>query len=295
MSKLRPMLACPTTDLPLQFPGILSPKLDGIRGLGLGQLMSRKLLPIPNLHTQKRFGIPELHGIDGELILGAPHAEGVYLKTHSAVMTMEGTPNVSFYVFDDFTHPDKNYEDRWVDTANRVEALGFSHVKLLDAYWIETQEELDKYEDLFLHIGFEGAIFRHPGGKYKYGRSTEAQGWMLKIKRFVDSEATVLDFVEGMTNTNPAEKDELGLTKRSSHKAFQVPTGTLGALVVRDIHHGWEFSIGTGFTAKQRAEIWANRDTIRNTIVKYQYFPKGMKDSPRFPSYRGPRSLLDMD
>ena len=139
-------------------------------------------------------------------------------------------------------------------------------------------------------------MIRHPMGKYKYGRSTEKQGWLLKLKRFSDSEAVIVGVVEMMSNQNEAKINALGLTERSSHKENQIPMGTMGALKVRDIHHGWEFEIGTGFTAEERQWFWDNRQTFEEveTLVKYQYFPIGMKDLPRHPSFKGLRSSDDM-
>ena len=48
---------------------------------------------------------------------------------------------------------------------------------------------------------FMGAAWRTPDSPYKCGRSTENEGFLLKIKRFEDSEAVVLDCIEGMSNT----------------------------------------------------------------------------------------------
>lgn len=249
---------------------------------------------MPNLFTSRRFSDPDYSGLDGELILGHPFDEGVYLRTHSAVMTQGGSPDVTMYVFDDFTHPSDTFEDRWVGLKTRVASFDNPNIQLLEQYWVENQDELTALEEDTLNLGYEGLILRAPSGKYKYGRSTETQGWMLKLKRFADSEAIILGFIEGMSNQNSAQLNELGLTERSSHKENQIPTGSLGSLRVRDVHRGWQFEIGTGFTEAQRQEIWGRKSAYIGTIVKYQYFPIGMKDSPRFPSYRGPRSLIDL-
>src|SRR5690606_27777905 len=113
------------------------------------------------------------------------------------------------------------------------------------------------------------------------GRSTAREGHLLKLKRFTDGEAVVIGFEELMHNANEATKDELGYTKRSTHADGKVPMGTLGALKVRDLTTGIEFSIGTGYTAAQRRKLWDARDTLVGKVVKYKHFEGGVKDAPR--------------
>jgi len=140
--------------------------------------------------------------------------------------------------------------------------------------------------------GHEGLILRDPEGLYKQGRSTPAEQGMIKVKMFSDSEAVVLNVVELMHNDNEATTSEIGLTKRSSHKANKRHSGMMGALQVRDIHTGVEFEIGTGFTEADRRELWV-APPIGN-LVKYKYFAYGVKDKPRHPVFLGFRSPIDL-
>ena len=139
-------------------------------------------------------------------------------------------------------------------------------------------------------------MVRRPGGSYKCGRATFKSQDLIKIKRFVDSEAVIIGFEEKLRNENEAETDELGHTKRSSAKAGLVPAGTLGTLLVRDIKDGREFGIGTykGLKKEDLQEIWDNRDKYLGKIVKYQYQFVGTKDLPRIPSFQGFRDERDM-
>lgn len=303
MSNQRPMLAAPITNIPIQFPVYVSPKLDGIRGTvwNPDTILTRTLKPIPNKFVQEAFKVGgSLKGLDGELVVGPPTSKTAYLDSVSGLMTQEGKPSFNFWVFDHVEMPTSPFKDRLqvVQEAARIatQVIDWLPFKViaLEQRLVEGVDELLLYEDQCLWQGYEGVILRHPMGLYKHGRSTENQGWMLKLKRFTDSEAVILGFVEGFTNENTATINELGYTERSSHKEHQVPAGTLGALKVRDCVSGCEFEIGTGFTAAQRQEIWDNRDKWLSQVVKYQYFPVGMKDKPRHPSYKGPRAPLDM-
>ena len=115
------------------------------------------------------------------------------------------------------------------------------------------------------------------------------QGFLGKVKRFADTEGTIVDFEELMHNENEAEINELGYQERSSAQAGQVPGNTLGALEVS--HPDWEetFGIGTGFTANERFTLWQNRDKLKGCSVKFKHQPSGAKDKPRFPVYLGLR------
>jgi DNA ligase-1 len=172
------------------------------------------------------------------------------------------------------------------------------------------QTELDHIESLLIAAGHEGGIIRGPDTRYKFGRGTNSKGDLLKLKRFVDSEAVVIGVEEELHNANEATTNALGRTERSSHKANKVGKGTLGALVVRlladhgDIKAGTEFRIGTGFTAAMRASLWT--EAIRRLdatgspggldgrIAKFKWFPVGSKDAPRHPVFLGWRSPDDL-
>lgn len=301
MSKVkafRPMLAALTTESDLEklFASewfYASPKLDGIRGLVKeGQLLSRSLKPIPNAYTQLRFSQPYLEGLDGELILGDPTDGDVYRRTNSAVMSRDGEPDVTFYVFDHHSS-DGSFAERLQQVA--CKARETLYAVPLPHEPVHTLEALTDMEAAYLEAGYEGVILRHPDRAYKFGRSTVNESGMLKVKRFIDGEAEIIGMNELMHNSNEATVNELGLTERSSHKANKVPMGVMGNLEVRDLVTGVEFEIGSGFKAADREWFWEKRETLIGSIVKYKSFPIGVKDKPRQPVYLGLRSHLDMD
>ena len=296
MSKLfKPLLGYSVDDMAsLKFPVLASPKLDGIRALNLGDgLVSRNLKPIPNAHAQALFGGKEYEGLDGELIVGDPTATNCYQATSSGVMSRDGEPEVSFYVFDRTDMPEADYCERLL----ALRGLGKypkRNTVLVEQVLIIDAESLLDYEEKCLALGYEGIMVRNPDAKYKLGRSTAKAGELGKVKRFVDSEAEIIGFQELTKNTNEKTKDNLGHSERSSHKENMIPMGTLGALLARDLVSGVEFNIGSGFTLVQRQEIWDNRDTWISKIAKYKSFPIGVKDAPRFPIYLGVRDRIDL-
>lgn len=282
---MNPMLACEADLSKLKFPVLASPKLDGVRAIIRdGVVLSRSLKPIPNRHVQTMLGRPELEGLDGELILGDPTHPEAYRRTVSAVMSIEGEPDVDFHVFDRW---DRDYP------YNEV-ALSYGLTIPVCSTLIRTMEELEEYEVALLDKGYEGVMLRDPQSPYKFGRSTAKEGYLLKLKRFADSEAEIIAFEELMHNQNEATINETGHTERSTKQDGLLPAGTLGALVVLDIQSGVEFKIGTGFTAAERQKFWNLRASLRGALVKYQYFPTGSKEKPRFPSFQGFRHRIDL-
>lgn len=296
-----PMLAATMKDTnKLRFPLLASQKLDGIRAtVQSGRLLSRTLKEIPNKFVQELFsGLP--NGLDGELIVGDPLALDAYRKTVSLVMSDEKplgwfSPDVvRLYVFDIFSN--EAFAQRlnkahalvtsWNATKTEQYAVALQHITL------QNLDALDEFETKLLAKGAEGVMLRKILGPYKENRSTETEGYLVKVKRFVDSEAEVTGVFEEMENTNEKQTNELGRTKRSTEKAGLIPKGTLGGFEVRDLKTGVDFSIGAGFTAAERKEFWTRK--MVGQVVRYKYFPSGSKDKPRHPIYLGLRDRRDI-
>lgn len=293
---MKPMLATSVEVAQVRFPVYVSAKLDGVRGLVIdGQLRSRSLKTFPNAHVQATFSIRELSGLDGELIYGEPTAKDAFRATTSATANSAGKPRVAFYVFDDFTCKG-GFANRLL-SVNRKAAFARRagiRVEVLEQRLIKNAKALLAFETEMLETGYEGLILRSPASPYKRGRSTVNEGWMLKLKRFSDSEAVILAVEEEMANTNVAVRNALGNSERSGAQAGMVRKGTMGSLQVRDVKSGIVFNIGSGFNAADRRLFWTERHRVLGMTVKYKSFLIGVKDAPRFPVYLGMRPQHDM-
>lgn len=294
---MKPMLAAKFDEKRLrehlsEVPLLASAKLDGIRGLIREDgLVSRSLKPLRNHYVQKLLARPEFVGLDGELIVGDPTAPDVYRKTNSAVMSFAGRPDFTFYVFDRHDRAG-DFHSRLMSLLNDYDLPSF--IKLHPQQTVADYEALLSYEDYVLDLGYEGLIVRRPDRPYKWNRSTAIEGGMMKVKRFLDSEAEILYMEELMHNANEAFENELGRTARSQAMDGKVPMDTLGALVVRDVKTGIEFKIGTGFDEAERQTYWRREAAMKGTLVKYKYFPVGIKDKPRHPVFLGLRDKDDL-
>ena len=299
----KPMLAAtqdPKDISNLKFPVLATPKLDGLRVLFLdGEVKSRTLKKIPNTYIRselnniftpmaKKYNFSSVE-FDGEIIASADF--NFQESTHN-IMSFEGSPDFTVYVFDVVT------DNLGMSYKQRMEVLsamqfGDKRVVKLIPTKINNETELLEFEEKCLTEGYEGVIIRSENGPYKCGRSTLKEGHLLKLKRFNDSEATILGFEELEHNNNVAVKNALGRSERSTCKENMIGGNTLGTLLVKDVVSGQEFRIGSGLDAALREAIWNNKEIYLGSIVKYKYFSVGIKELPRHPVFLGFRHLDD--
>ena len=290
----RPMLAGTPKDLSkIKFPVLASPKLDGFRCVKvIGKALSRSFKPIANTFVREYIECNFPENIDGELMLA--DSKATFNDISSAFRKHDGKPDFIFFAFDFIT--EAPFHER-VELLNEVVAKAADpRLIALPQSLVYTLDELLKFEELCLKTGYEGVMVRSINGPYKEGRSTEKEGYLLKLKRFEDSEAEIIGFEEQLHNENEKVVNELGKSSRSSHKENMVPAGTLGKFLVRDIHTGVEFKVGTGdgLTQHIRQDVWDNREAFLGTLVKYKFQPVGTKEKPRIPIWLGFRAKEDL-
>ncbi|AGE53463.1 DNA ligase [Acanthocystis turfacea Chlorella virus GM0701.1] len=300
MAIQKPLLAASLKKMSvddLTFPVYTTPKLDGIRALKIdGTLVSRTFKPVRNSAISEVLASLLPDGSDGEILSGK-----TFQDSTSTVMTTDagiGSDTTFFwfdYVKDD---PNKGYLDRIADMKTFIdqhpEMLKDNHVTIVPLIpkKIDTVEELNIFEKWCLDQGFEGVMVRNAGGKYKFGRSTEKEQILVKIKQFEDDEAVVIGVSALQTNTNDKKLNQLGEMRRTSHQDGKIDLEMLGALDVD--WNGIRFSIGTGFDRDTRVDLWKRRDGIVGRTIKFKYFGQGIKTAPRFPVFLGFRDKDDM-
>jgi len=117
------------------------------------------------------------------------------------------------------------------------------------------------YDDL-IRQKYEGIIVRHKDAPYERKRST----WVLKFK---PKKEDVYEIISAQEEIN---KDGL-------------PKDSLGSLLCKS-GDGSTFSVGSGFTADQRQQLWKDKEALTGKKVKvqYQHLTSGKK-VPRFPIF----------
>lgn len=315
---MKPMLASDYAEDKIRFPVIAQPKIDGVRALNMtGTLTGRSLKKHANRHVTGYFSHSSLAGFDGEMAAEQECHPDLCRLTTSALSTIDGAPWIMWHVFDYVTPETKSlpYEQRLVAMASRVAALKADpqlhelacHLQLIPSVMCASLKQLLEVDAVWLDMGYEGTILRDPQGLHKQGRSTVKEGGLLRIKRFIDFEVEVTEILEGVTNTNEAQTNELGLQFRSTHQENMVPNGMVGAMmgrVIKDIldskgavlfAEGSIVKIGAGsMTHEDRVRFFKEPALLIGQIAKAKMFPKGVKDKPRFPTFQSIRSKTDL-
>lgn len=291
--KTKPLLSCEVSVDNINFPIYVSTKFDGIRAMVIdGIVYSRSMKPIRNEHIQKLFGKPEYQGFDGELVVGDIYAKDVFQKTTSGVMSKDGEPDVTFYVFDIFTNNTETYKERLYTLNDKLVLDQYHNIVAAQQLYIQTKEELIELLSKEKVKGGEGLIGRNPKGRYKYGRSTPKEQFSMKFKFFEQDEFEVVGFTERMHNSNEQKRDELGYAERSSAKEGMIPMNTLGSLVLK--YGDITFNVGTGFSDALRDEIWFNQEKYLGKLASIRYMSVGQAILPRIPSFQGFRDEDDL-
>jgi DNA ligase-1 len=271
--KLKVMLAEDGTGRTINYPVMGSPKLDGWRGVVLGGVVynGRSGIPIPNAHCQQLFGRPELEGFDGELIVGNPVASNAMRATTSGLSSKSGKPSITFLVFDIYNGPG-TYQERYSQLQERVISAKVPGVEAVEQTILENALDLAKYEVACVSAGFEGVVLRVMSSTYRGTRSTA----MLKLKRFVDDEAEIIEVIQ----------------EERAGKLVEA----VGAFRVRDLKTNIIYKVGTGkgLTIKKREDMWRKRAALIGETAKVKHWPSGAGEKPRWPSLIGVRPKEDM-
>jgi DNA ligase-1 len=285
----KPLLAGNFDPSKAKFPYIATPKIDGIRFLMVnGVAVSRTFKPIRNKYIQALLSQYLHNGIDGEITCG-----DTFQASTSGVMSIEGEPDFKVWIFD-FVNDDHTEIGPFCERIWSIpEFYAPFKYEVLSGITVHNMEELESYETQCLQENYEGVMLRDPYGTYKFGRSTVNDNILLKLKRFEDAEAVLIDIEEKMSNQNAAELDNFGNIKRSASLEGMVGANTAGTLIVRNAD-GQVFGIGSGLNDQLRDEIWNNKDQYIGKLVKYKYFAHGVKELPRHPVLLGFRDPDDL-
>ena len=138
--------------------------------------------------------------------------------------------------------------------------LGWTNAVLVKTREVNDMDEARAIHEINLAEGFEGSIVRL-NKPYQQKRSYHLQ----KFKDFHDTEATIIDYVEGKG-------------KR---------TGTLGKFIMRD-EMGIQFGCppGKGFTYKDLAKILDNIEDYIGKVATFTYFERTKANSYRHPQFK---------
>ena len=282
MLKVKPMLAYKAGKKPIDFSEqvFIQRKLDGVRCLftkdGAFSRTGKPFKNVQHLENQLAYFFEKNPNIvlDGELYNHALKDD--FEKIISLVRKQKPTDEdrgeasalVQFWCYD-LLSQDANAVANHFDYAARMSMLtnifdvydlGPTNAVLVKTREVESMEEARIVHEQNLAEGLEGSIIRL-NKPYQQKRSYHLQ----KFKDFHDTEATIIDYVEGKG-------------KR---------TGTLGKFIMRD-EMGIQFGCppGKGFTYKDLANILDNIEDYIGKVATFTYFERTKMNSYRHPQFK---------
>lgn len=195
----KPMLAHPIDKVKeVEFPAHFQPKLDGHRAIvtkkdGEMVMYSRKGDPITSMrhilrHLEDK--VDEGMFLDGELYI-----HGRQLQDIGSLIRREqpGSEEVVYHIYDMISEAD--YTQRWEELRIIVGECPLGPARLVPTFITRSMGEAQIFTDDAINEGYEGGIVRagNDGGYLAGFRSRK----LLKVKKFDDSEHTIVDVVEG--------------------------------------------------------------------------------------------------
>lgn len=195
-----------------------SEKLDGVRAYWNGKDFISRQGNVFHAPAWFKEGLPD-YPMDGELWMERRSFE----KTISVVKRFDAGEQwrkIWFCAFDLPNHPGL-FEERMAALDAYAQQHKPPFLKIHSQSLVLSMSHLLAELDRFILLGAEGLMIRKPKSLYEAGKSYT----LLKVKRFYDAEAVVIEHIPG----------------KGKHK------GRMGAIVVR-MPNGIEFELGTGFS-----------------------------------------------
>lgn len=240
---------------------------------------------------------PSFRGLDGEVVPGHEYREDSFREAMSGTRSADGSREFTFYAFDNTQHAEEAYDKRLGAVQELIQRFGeyqesesyHCRLRLCPTHAVHSLDEIHSFEQRMITEGWEGAMFRRPDLPYKFGRSTNLGGQLIKMKRYEDAEAIVVGYEPWFQNENDPTISPLGYQVRSNHQDGKVALERLGALNVELLtDRSVKFSIGVmqGITHSDRDRLWKVRDTLIGRICKFKHQGYGGGyDVPRQPVF----------
>lgn len=200
------------------YPVIIDPKYNGVRFIarksGIYSRKGERILTVPHIEDSLKSFFKENPNaiLDGE---GYSHEYRHELNNLMSIIRKTkniskqdletSKQKVSFYIYDGFGFNGITQETKQFERRNKIVDFFDSNPKeyivYVESYTCNDESEINLAYKKYLELEYEGAMARL-NGPYKNGRSPD----LLKIKPEFDSEAKILDIMEGSGNWGGAAK-----------------------------------------------------------------------------------------
>ena len=230
---------------------LVSEKLDGVRAIWDGQTLkfrSGKTINAPRWFVD---GLPK-RSLDGELWLGRGSFERLSGTVRREVPDDAEWRQVRYMIFE-LPGAQGTFAQRAALIRETVRQAKVPWLHEIEQFSVVDRNSLQKRMNAVVKAGGEGLMLHRADALYETGRSDT----LLKMKPWEDAEAVVIGHLPGKGKY----------------------AGKMGALRVRS-EDGREFSLGTGFTDRQRSD-----PPPIGAMVTYRFRDLTNNGLPRFASF----------
>jgi DNA ligase-1 len=229
----------------------VSEKLDGVRAIWDGeQLYFRSGRPIraPAWYTRDFPAQP----MDGELWMGRNRFDPLSAAVRRSEPDAQEWGEIQYRLFE-LPEADGSFTQRIEQMERLTRQAGVAWLQPVEQFRVGSEAELLATLDQIVAAGGEGLMLHRAAAHYHGGRS----GDLLKLKRWQDAEAVVVEILPGKGKY----------------------AGVMGALLVED-QQGRRFRIGSGFSDRQRQQ-----PPPPGSVITYKYTGQSANGLPRFASF----------
>jgi len=165
---------------------------------------------------------------------------------------------IEYWIFDIITPEPMDYINRYNLMLEAYSKCNLTKLVLLPLYTCEgNMESIEQHLTYAMSLGYEGIMIKNPNSKYIHGRTCN----LLKVKKFIDEEAVIVDVVSG----SGTEQD-------------------CAIFVLYDNVTGRDFPVRPQGTFEQRRYWYSNPNVVLGRYYTYKYFGQRTAGQlPRFP------------
>jgi DNA ligase-1 len=237
-------------DIPLTEYWV-SEKLDGVRAYWDGHTIISRQGNVYHAPSWFSADFPSAP-LDGELWMGRGRFDELSGAVRKQTPLNSQWQKIRFMAFD-LPAAEGSFDLRLLQLKRLIDQNNSPYLVLIEQQKFLNEKALLAHLDEVIALGGEGLMLHLVSAPYRAKRSDD----LLKLKRYQDAEATVIDHLPG----------------KGKHE------GVLGALLL-ETKSGLRFKIGSGFSNSQRKAP----PPIGSTIT-YKYFGLSSKGTPRFASF----------
>ena len=234
---------------------LISEKYDGVRAIWKDRTLQSRNGNIIHAPTWFTEGLPDIW-LDGELWYRRGDFEYVVSTVNKDFPINSEWKNITYMVFDAPNYH-ADFQSRATFYTSLIQSLHLEHVRAVDQFSLSTNAELSTYLANYVAEGAEGLMLQKADAKFAEGRTSN----LLKLKPYMDAEASVLAHLEGK-----------GKYRNKVGALLVLYTNALGSKIT--------FKIGSGFSDAERA----NPPPI-GSVISFKYHGYTKRGVPRFASY----------